>query len=93
VLSRHRLAREFTNANIGCYSVQSDALEEAKRLKRLWGVERSMYRVRLPARALTVDIGQVITLEHARYRMQSGKQASVLGHALIGQEVELTVLM
>lgn len=89
--SRHKLAGEL-EAN-ALYRDQVDAAAEAARLLDLWGVERGMFRVTLPPRALTRDLGDVVTLEHPRYGWAAGVAARILGHAFSGDRVELTVLV
>lgn len=91
IQSRHRLARELLVE--GLYRDQADAAAETDRLLDLWGVERSMLRVKVPPRALLQDLGDVVTLQHSRYGLSAGVDARVLGHALNGPKVELTVLV
>lgn len=91
ILSRHRLARELMVD--GLYRDQADALAESSRLQDLWGVERGMFRVKVPPRGLARDLGDVITLQHRRHGFAAGVDARVLGHALQGRTVDLTVLV
>lgn len=91
IQSRHKLARELEAE--GHFREQADATSEATRLKALWGVERSMFRVTVPMRGIDIDLGQVVTFTHRRFGWSSGVAARVIGHALMATEVELTVLV
>lgn len=92
IRSRNLLAKEYTVASL--FDVATDADAEALRLFNLWGVRRGLYRVTLPIKALTRDLGQVIGLEHPRFGLSMALQARVLGCALVDPKtVELRVLV
>lgn len=89
--SRRTLAREYGPTG-NRYAQQADADAEAARLRALWGAERGLYKVTLPAIALVRDLGEVVEITHPRYGFASGKQARILGHEIDGPYVTLTVL-
>jgi hypothetical protein len=92
VQSRHKLAKDL-GPTPAVYRDQADALVEADRLLDLWGVERNIYRVSVPPRALARDLGDEVTLQHKRHGFAAGVAARVLGHAVAGPKVELLVLV
>jgi len=91
IKSRHLLAVEYGPSE-SLYAEQADAADEALRLFDLWCTRRSLYRVSLPARALTCDLGQVVRIEHARHGFAAGRSVRVLGQQIRGERVELRVL-
>jgi hypothetical protein len=90
IRSRRTLAREYGPTG-NLYAQQADADTEAIRLMGLWGVERALYSVPLPAAALARDIGDVITVTYPRFGFSLGAQTRVLGHELQGTRVKLKV--
>jgi hypothetical protein len=90
--SRHVLAKDLEPVGHH-YRDQASALSEATRLFTLWGTERQLIRIRLPARALTRDLGEVVNVTHTRYGLENGADARVLGHALEDAAVDLLVLL
>lgn len=91
IRSRRTLAREYGPTG-NLYALEADANTEAVRLMSLWGVERGLFRVPLPAAALARDIGEVIHITYPRHGFALGVQARVLAHELHGTEVILKVL-
>lgn len=90
IRSRRSLAREF--GPVGMFANQADADTEAVRLLGLWGVERGIYNVPLPAAALARDIGEVVSLTYPRYGFDAGVLVRVLSHEINGTNVNLRVL-
>ncbi len=92
IRTRHLLAQEYAPGG-NFYAVQADATTEAQRRFDLWSKEgRALYRAQLPLHALTRDLGQVLTLMHARHGLSAGRDVRVLGHAVKGTKIELVVL-
>ena len=91
IRSRHLLAREYRRES--CYRDEADAVIEAQRLFELWSTGRGLYRVTLPIEALTADLGDVVIIRHPRFGLANGRQARVLGHAVRGLRVDLTVMV
>lgn len=91
IRSRRLLAKDL--AVDALYAEESDADTEAQRLYDLWSSARAMFTVKTRLKALTRDLGQVIRIEHPRHGFAAGKPARVLGHEVVGSDVELTVLV
>ena len=89
--SQHVMARELEVE--GLFSEQADAEAETDRVHGLWSTQKSIFRVLVPPKALTRDIGDVVTLQHSRFGLSAGRLALILGHAINGPNVELTVLV
>lgn len=92
IKSRHLLATTFGPTE-NLYDVLADAQTEADRLFGLWGVERKLLQVVVPFRALTLDIGKVVHLQHPRFGLSTGSPGFVLSHSLRDTDVTLTVLV
>jgi hypothetical protein len=91
VKSQRLLAREYGPTG-NLYAQQNDADAEALRLLNMWKEGRGLYRVVLPPKALSRDLGDEVNITHARHGFSAGRNARVLGHELKGLKVELTVL-
>jgi hypothetical protein len=92
VRSRHLLARDYADL-IGLYAVEADATAEALRRFALWSGDPALYRVKTRPVALTLDLGKVVELRHARHDMALGVAGRVIGYRVSGTEVELMVLV
>jgi len=92
IQARHLLAREFGPTE-SLYAAQADSDSEAQRLFELWSRPRGLFRMKTRPKALLRDLGQTIDVKHPRHGLQNGAHARVLGHAIRGSEVELTVLV
>ena len=92
VQSQHRLAMVYGPTG-NLYDVQADADTEGQRLLDLWSSGRMFLRATLPPTALERDLGDEVTLTHARFGLASGAGARVLGHAVRIDRVDLTVLV
>lgn len=90
IQSRHRLARELTIDAV--YALEADAQAERDRQSALWSVRRGRFKVALPLKALTRDIGDVVNLTHPRHGFAEGRPARVLSQTVNGPRVELRVL-
>jgi hypothetical protein len=91
VSSRYILAKEYAAESF--YRDQADAVIEASRLIGLWGAPRSIFRVVVPIRAIARDLGEVVNIKHPRHGLTNGVYARIIGHAIAGQMIELTVLV
>lgn len=60
---------------------ESDALDLANHFVELYGVQRSIYRVKSNVVDFysVADLGDVVTLVHPRYGLQNGKQFVIIG--------------
>lgn len=91
IKSRRKLAKEY-GPNGELYALEADAQTEANRRQALWGVERALYSVPLPAEALARDLGEVVTLTYPRFGLDAGVNAIILEHEILGDEVTVKVL-
>lgn len=59
----------------------TDAQDEADRLQAMFGTKRDRFElsIQLTSDTATLDLGDVVTLQHARYGLSAGKKFRVLG--------------
>lgn len=92
VKSRHLLAREYGPIP-SPFVEQADGDAEAARLFLLWGAAgRAQFRVGTVFEGVLADLGTAVRLTHSRHRLQSGRQARVIGQTITGSRVELRVI-
>jgi hypothetical protein len=90
ISSRRLLAKELTvDAD---FALEADAAAETLRIFNLWGKPREIYKVTTRPRALTRDLGDVVVVKHRRFGLAAGISMRVIGHAVNGNQVQLTVL-
>ena len=90
--SRRRLAKEY-GPNGELYATEADAQAEADRRLALFGVDRGLYTLPLPARAMSRDIGETIEVTYPRFGLSGGVNALILEHQIVGDEVTVKVLV
>jgi hypothetical protein len=78
-----------------CYVNSSDAATEATRRATLWGSLRRVFRVRGFMAAQQVKLGDVVSLDFARYGLTGGVLARVIGirESVTSNSVELEVFL
>lgn len=91
IRSRYLLAAEYGPVPAH-YAQQADSDAEAARLFALWSGSAGQYELDLRPKALTRDLGQVVTVTHRRLGFSLGKPASVIGHRVNGAAVTLQVI-
>lgn len=79
VQTAHPLAPELIIETL--LTTESDALAEAARLLALRGVQRRRYTivVEFNSETATIDLGDVVTLDHARFGLSGGVDLRVIG--------------
>jgi hypothetical protein len=58
---------------------QTDAQAEATRLLTLWGAVRRTYQAECILAPLTLNLGDVVSLEHPRYGLSAGVLLKIIG--------------
>ena len=78
-----------------CYVTSADAATEATRRATLWGVLRRVFRMRGFLAAQQVKLGDVVSLDLARYGLAGGVLARVIGirESVTSNSVELEVFL
>lgn len=94
VRSRHRLARELHAG--GWWAEHATAQAFAQQIFDLWGVPRLLLRGRAGMAGMLLEIGDMVSLTHARFGLEDTHSGIVLGKGFDNArpgEVELKVLM
>lgn len=60
------------------FTLRDDAADEALRILDLYSFERSNWRLRLPRRALTLELGDAIFVKHSRFGLSAGRNMVVV---------------
>ena len=77
VLSGHPLAQD-PEPVVSFFADKADAEDEAERLLFLFAAGRSLWRMRLPRRALLLELGHVISVSYPRFGLVGGREMVVL---------------
>lgn len=89
ILTGHPLAEDREPVE-NLFADKTDAQAEADRLLILFSSGRALWRVKLPRRALLLELGNVVEVSYPRFGLQGGRQMVVLECKpnLAGSEVD-----